>query len=796
MTKAAFSLPFSGDEQAAASLPRIVNPTYRETAMHNTRKLWTWLAVICVLSFTALGWVGTEIYLNAPPIPKSVVSAKGDVLFSEGQVDRGQEAWRAAGGQQLGTVWGHGSYLAPDWSADWLHREAVALREIWAKRDFGTAYKDLQPGQRAQLDVNLKEEMRRNTYDASNGSITLSPERAEAVKQVAGHYAGLFGNEASLDALRAQYAMKSGSLHDPVDREALTAFFFWSAWSATTDRPGQADLSYTSNWPHEPLVGNTPTANTGIWSVASVILMIGAIGGMIFFHSSRKEEDDPAAPKADPLFNLKPTPSMLATRKYFYVVIALILAQVGMGVITAHYAVEGQSFFGIPLGEILPYTVSRTIHTQFAVLWIATAWLATGLYIAPAISGVEPKFQKFGVNFLFYALLLIVAGSTLTGWLGTLQNIGNSFSFWVGNQGLEFTSMGRVWQILLFVGLILWVTLLGRGLWPALKKPSESRGVLAMVFLSAVCIGGFYATSLTWGRHTHYSMIEYWRWWLVHLWVEGFFEVFATAVIALLFTRLGLIRAATANSAIVLETIVFLFGGILGTLHHLYFTGTPTSVIAIGAMFSALEVVPLTMIGVEAYRNYRRAQAAPWVSAYKWAIFSFIAVGFWNLVGAGLLGFSINTPIALYYMQGMNMTAAHGHAALFGVYGMLGIGLMLFCLRGLVNRFAWSDKLLAVMFWSVNIGLAMMVFISLVPAGLYQAWASITHGVWFARSPEFVHSFLMELFVWLRVPGDIVFAIGVAALALFALRLLSGGKATASQGAGEATTLRSVTPGV
>jgi nitric oxide reductase subunit B len=309
-----------------------------------------------------------------------------------------------------------------------------------------------------------------------------------------------------------------------------------------------------------------------------------------------------------------------------------------------------------------------------------------------------------------------------------------------------------------------------------LKKPSESRGLIAMVFLSALCIGGFYATSLTWGRQTHYSMIEYWRWWLVHLWVEGFFEVFATAVIALLFSRLGLIRAATANSAIILETIVFLFGGILGTLHHLYFTGTPTSVIAIGAMFSALEVVPLAMIGIEAYKNYQRSKAAAWVQTYKWPILCFIAVGFWNVVGAGLLGFSINTPIALYYMQGMNMTAAHGHAALFGVYGMLGIGLMLFCLRGMFARDAWSDSLLGWMFWSVNIGLAMMVFMSLVPAGIYQAWASITHGVWFARSPEFVHSYLMELFVWLRVPGDIVFAFGTMFLALFAYRLLGIGR--------------------
>ena len=743
--------------------------------MHATRKLWTWLAIICLLSFSVLAWVGTEIYLQAPPIPKQIIDSRNKVLFTGEQIQRGQEAWLAAGGQQVGSVWGHGSYLAPDWSADWLHREALALREVRAQKDFGRSYDDLGAGAQAELNAMLKDEMRRNTYDAQGDQLTLSAERVTAIRQVAQHYAGLFGDEHSLDALRAQYAMKPGSLKDPADRQALTAFFFWSSWAAATDRPGETGLSYTSNWPHEPLIGNTPTAGAGIWSIASVILMIGAIAAMIFYHSTAKEEDDPKPPKDDPLFNLKATPSMKATKKYFFVVIGLILAQVGMGVITAHYAVEGQSFFGIPLAQILPFSISRTIHTQFAVLWIATAWLATGLYIAPAISGHEPKFQKLGVNLLFYALLFIVVGSTACGWIGSLQSLGIDFSFWFGNQGLEFTSMGRFWQLLLFVGLLFWVTLLGRGLWPALRTPSESRGLIAMVFLAAMCIGGFYATSLTWGQHTHYSMIEYWRWWLVHLWVEGFFEVFATAVIALLFTRLGLIRTATANSAIVLETIVFLFGGILGTLHHLYFTGTPTFVIAIGAMFSALEVVPLSMIGIEAYRNYQRSKAAPWVHAYKWPILCFIAVGFWNTVGAGLLGFSINTPIALYYMQGLNLTAAHGHAALFGVYGMLGIGLMLFCLRGLSERSAWSDNLLRPMFWLLNIGLAMMVFISLVPAGIYQAVASISKGMWFARSPAVVHSTFMENMVWLRVPGDVVFALGTLFLALFAYRLLTAG---------------------
>lgn len=750
----------------------------------SSRRLWRWLAITFLLSFAALGWMGREIYLAKPPIPAQVVAADGSPVFEAGAVEHGQQAWLSAGGQQLGSVWGHGSYVAPDWSADWLHREAVAMRDAVAKSRHGTSFANLQPAEQAAVGALVSEELRRNTYDAASGTLTLSATRAAVVRELAGHYEGLFGDDTALEGLREQYAMVKETLKNPADLKALPAFFFWSSWAAATDRPGQTHLSYTSNWPHEPLVGNEPTPGNGLWSIASIILLIAGVAFMIVWHSSHAEEADPKPPVNDPLFNLAPTPSMRATTKYFYVVIGLLLTQVLMGVVSAHYAVEGQSFFGLPLADILPFTVSRTIHTQLGVLWIATAWLATGLYIAPALSGKEPRFQKLGVNVLFYALLLIVVGSIACGWIGTQERLGTDFAFWLGNQGLEYTSMGRIWQYGLFAGLLIWLGLMARGLWPALKQPGESRGLVAMVFLSATCIGGFYASSLMWGQKSHYSMIEYWRWWLVHLWVEGFFEVFATAVIALIFSRLGLIRTAAANAAIVMETIVFLFGGILGTLHHLYFTGTPTSVIAVGAVFSALEVVPLTLVGFEAYRNFRRTQAAPWVANYRWIILCFVAVGFWNTVGAGLLGFAINPPISLYYVQGLNMTPAHGHAALFGVYGMLGIGLMLFCLRGLTPRALWRDSLLRPAFWGLNIGLAMMVFMSLLPSGIYQAWASVSQGLWYARSPEVIHSPLMTTFVWLRVPGDIVFAVGVLFLGAFAIGLLRRRRALeASDGA-------------
>ncbi len=740
--------------------------------MSSTSRLWRGLGIVFILSFAALGWLGREIYLAAPPIPHEVREAGGNILFSGDQIQQGQQAWLKAGGQQLGTVWGHGSYVAPDWSADWLHREATALQDVLASAAYGLPYSELGDAQRAVIDIRVKSAMRTNTYDSSKGVISLSPDRTKAVLTVKTHYEELFGNDPALTALRTQYAMPDDALPSQSDRTALAAFFFWSSWSAATDRPGESGLSYTSNWPYEPLVGNSMTNGSAIWTIVSIILLLAGIGIMVWWHSAHPEGELPAAPASDPLLKAVATPSMKATRKYFFVVVGLILVQIAMGAITAHYAVEGRSFFGLPLAQLLPYTVSRSIHTQFGVFWIATAWLATGLYVAPLLSGHEPRLQKLGVNALFYALLVIVVGSTACGWLGSLSHAGFHFDFWLGAQGLEYTNMGRIWQILLFVGLLFWLFLLGRALWPALKRPSETRGLIAMVFLSATCIVAFYASSLTWGQHTHYSMIEYWRWWLVHLWVEGFFEVFATAVVALIFTRLGLVAAASANRAIVAETIVFLFGGILGTLHHLYWTGTPTSVIAVGAVFSALEVVPLALLGIEGWHNYQRSKAAPWVAAYRWPILCFVAVGFWNTVGAGLLGFTINPPASLYYVQGLNLTPAHGHAALFGVYGMLGIGLTLFCLRGLFDRLVHADRLLAWSFWSLNIGLAMMVFMSLVPAGIYQASAAISHGLWYARSPDIVHSKVMEMLVWLRVPGDIVFAAGGLFLAAYAARLL------------------------
>ena len=740
------------------------------------RKLWVSLFLVIGLSFLTLGYFGTEIYRQAPPIPKRVVTTEGKVLFLGQQIKDGQNVWQSIGGQQVGSIWGHGAYLAPDWSADWLHREAVWLLDHWAEQSAGKTYEQLDLETQAALKQRLKKEIRTNTYHPETGDLVISPARAEAIAAVGGHYTSLFGNDPELKALRNAYALPVNTIKTPERQQWMNAFFFWAAWSCGTERPGSA-VTYTQNWPPEPIIDNRPTASIVVWSIFSVITLLAGIGAMVWYFAAQRHnarDDDSNVPSADPLLNLRPTPSMRATLKYFWVVALLIVVQVGLGAVTAHYGVEGDGFYGIPLSKWLPYSVARTWHTQLGIFWIATAWLATGLFIAPAVSGYEPKWQRAGVNFLFTCLLVIVGGSLFGEWLGVQQKLGLVTNFWFGHQGYEYVDLGRFWQIFLFVGLFVWLFLMGRALLPALRNPGPNRHLLALFVVASAAIGLFYGAGLMWGRQTHLAMAEYWRWWVVHLWVEGFFEVFATVVIAFLFTRMGLLKVVSATSAVLFSTIIFLLGGILGTMHHLYFSGTPTSVLALGATFSALEIVPLVLIGFEAYENLALTRAQAWVSAYRWPILFFVAVAFWNLVGAGLFGFLINPPIGLYFMQGLNTTPVHAHTALFGVYGMLGIGLLLFCLRGMNQQLVWKTKMLAFSFWSLNLGLVLMVVLSLLPIGLLQTWASVEHGMWYARSAEFLQTGLMEKLRWMRVIGDTIFALGALGLSWFILGLATG----------------------
>ena len=733
------------------------------------KKLWIAFALVVGISFAVLLYYGNQIYQQAPPVPEQVTNEEGELLFTGQDIKDGQNIWQSIGGQEVGSIWGHGAYVAPDWTADYLHREAQYLLNRWSQEEQGKAFNQLTEVEQATMERRLQVFLRKNTYDETTSTLVIHSQRYDAFRELYGHYAGLFMDEPALDELRADYAIARNSIRSEDRMEKMAQFFFWASWACVTERPG-SDVTYTHNWPPDEQIGNVPTSDLVLWTGFSIIMLLLGIGIMIFLQA-RTREEEPLKPVSDPLMNQTITPSMWAVKKYFWVVNLLILAQVLLGVITAHYGVEGDGFYGIDIASFIPYSITRTWHIQIAIFWIATAWLATGLYIAPSLSGRDPKYQKLGVNILFGALLIVVGGSLIGQWFGVMQRLNLVDNFWFGHQGYEYVDLGRFWQILLVVGLFLWLALMVRPILPIIRKGTSEKGLLILFLISCAAIALFYGAGLMWGRTTNLAVAEYWRWWVVHLWVEGFFEVFATVVAAFLFTRMGLLGIRSATHNVLFATIIFLTGGILGTFHHLYFTGTPTGVMALGATFSALEVVPLVLIGFEAYHNYRLSRATEWLKDYKWPIYFLLSVSFWNFLGAGIFGFIINPPIALFYMQGLNTTPVHGHAALFGVYGMLGIGLILFVLRSMYRKQQWNNKLISFTFWSLNIGLLLMVLLSLLPVGLMQTVASVKEGMWYARSAEFMQEPLVNTFKWLRTIGDTIFAVGTLTLFWFVYRL-------------------------
>jgi len=727
------------------------------------------LLFVLVAAFSVLIFGGTKINQHKPPLPAKVVDAAGTVVFTHDDIMGGQRFSLAHGGQHIGSIWGHGAYLAADWSADALHRTGLVTAGLArglapdAARAFSQRDLDaLEAGEKGRVTALVGEELHRNRYDAATDTLTLSRGQAAAVPALAAYYTELWGQGS--DAM----SIPKGVVKTAEQGRQLSAFFFWTAWAAGTNRPGETH-TYTANWPFDPLVGNGPLPSALVWSIASVVLLILGIGLAIYLYMRNRDEDE--APKFVPLSEPNPTPSQRATLPYFLVALVLFLLQAILGSVTGHYAVEGNKIFGVDLTHLVPYAATRTWHLQLAVFWIATCWLATGLVIGPAVGGKEPKGQKALVLTLLGALVVVVLGALTGTWAGIQGKLGNDYL--VGTQGYEYIELGRVWQVALIAGMLLWLGLVYRAIKPALQTEKDKGGLTHLLLYASVSIPLFYSVGLFYTPGSHISNADYWRWWVVHLWVENFFEVFATVALAFVLTRIGAVKQSSATRATYFSIILYLGSGIIGTFHHLYFTGSPLFITSLGATFSALEVVPLTLLGFEVCQTLKLAKMGGDAHPYRWPLYFFTAVAFWNMVGAGVFGFLINPPIVLYYAQGLNTTPIHSHGALFGVYGFLAIALMLFSVRNLVRKAAWSDQLLKYAFWGLNIGLAGMMLLSLLPAGIYQLAIAVERGIWYARSPAVTGSAFIHTVTWLRVVPDLVFDAGAVALVGFLVRAIA-----------------------
>ncbi len=709
---------------------------------------WRYAVVsIVVAGFGVLIGIAIHTYTGpvGPPIPARVVDMAGQVVFTGADVAAGQQVFLKHALMDNGTIWGHGAYLGPDFSAAYLHELA---------RDCD------DPAMLAE-----------NRYDAATDTLLYTPPEAASYRRQLERWRAYF------DGSTASRGLSPKTIRDPEELRQLVAFFAWAAWASAARAPGRND-SYTLNFPYEPLLGNGPSADAILWSALSLIALLAGTAGVLFAFGrfdflgwkGRHEDIHPQ------LLPGSVTPGQRATLKFFVVVALLFLFQVMVGGAIAHYRSQPGSFYGLDLAALLPSSILRTWHLQSAIFWIATAYVGGGLFLASSLGRREPAKQSSGINALWMALVVVVAGSLIGELVGMKQEAGRLW-FWLGHQGWEYLELGRAWQVLLALGLVGWVALLVRAVGSARRDP-EQKEIATLFLIAAATIPVFYLPAFFFGSTSRFTVVDTWRFWIVHLWVEAFMELFVTVMVATLFYKLGMVTRQTATRVIYLDAVLFLGSGILGTGHHWYWTGQTVTAMALSATFSAMEVVPLILLTLDAADFMRLTRGRCDVCGkslrlpHKWTFYFLISVGVWNFIGAGIFGFLINLPVVSYYEAGTNLTANHGHAAFMGVFGMLAVALLVFVLRQSSSDAHWErmQKWLRLSYWGLNLGLAGMVVLNLFPSGVLQLLDAIRNGYWHARGPEFSGRPLIAALEWARLPADLAFIfLGVVPLVIVTL---------------------------
>ena len=706
----------------------------------------TWLQIaglVIIVGFFVLVLLAYLTYKSDPPIPDRVVDPSGRVVFTGNDVRAGQKVFLHHGLMEYGSIFGHGAYLGPDFTDDYLHRSSAIVETELGGGGSDSAHQE------------TIDQFQTNRYDPDTKTLPYSAQQASAFGQLEHHYSDF------LDSDTTRYGLRPNPVNSPKEIHQLTSFFAWSAWAAATRRPGH-NYSYTNNWPPENQVGNAPSANVIVWSVISLIALLGGIG-VLFAAFGRWRMGWQGRDQATLSFrapgDVALTPGQRATAWFFFVMAALFLLQTLVGGMSQHYRAELDGFFGIDIAKVFPYNLVRTWHVQLAIFFVSTSFVAAGIFLAPMIAGREPRGQSKLAFALLGALVVVVFGSLI----GEFADIHNWFSGSIfGDQGFEYLDLGRFWQILLIIGLCVWGFILYRGLKGRLTK--ERVGNMPwLFFLAALAIPAFYAVGLLVNAGENFTITDYWRFWVVHLWVEDFLELFTTTMVAYVFVLLGVVKERVALTVVLLDIILYSVGGVIGTMHHLYFSGAPAENMALGAFFSALEVMPLTFLTVEAWSFLQLGARQEAKSAtpfpHRWAVMFLVAVGFWNFLGAGIFGFLINLPIVSYYEIGTALTANHAHTSMMGVYGMLAVGLALFCLRYLIPTERWNERAAKMSFWGLNIGLAWMSFATLFPLGIRQIYESVNNGYFHARSLDYLSTNTNTVIEWLRLPGDAYFIV-------------------------------------
>ena len=724
---------------------------------------WLPLLIIFVISAAGVTMIGIHTYTEAPPIPNYVSSKKGTV-FSKEDILKGQAVFQKYALMEYGTMFGDGANRGPDFTAEALHQISQFMNDYYWSQQQGTENDLVFKG----ISEKVKEEIKANRHNKNDNSVLLTDAQTFAATALINYYHKKFKNTFSKGAFTP-----GGYITDAGDIRSLTAFFFWGAWVCGVERPGE-HYSYTHNWPYDPQAGNTPSSAIILWSIIGSLGLVFGLGIVLYYHGKLEKLDDDAYTRKAQSFMTKtevgrfqPDAVQRATYKFFYVAILLFSVQVLAGILTVHDFVGLVHFFGFNISEALPITVTRSWHVQLSLLWISACWIGASFFMMSMVSPGQSRKQVVLINTIFWLTVVLVAGSFAGILLGPKGLIGKNW-YWLGHQGWEYVEIGKLWQIILGIVFIIWAITLYRGVKPVmkLKQPWALPNWLVYATFSIILllISGFIATP-----RTNFVIADFWRWMVVHMWAEAFFEVFTTVLIGYFMVMMGLVSKQATIRVIYLATLLFLGSGLLGISHNFYWNAKPVGTMALGAVFSTLQVIPLVLLTLEAWRfsklpkvlennNGRTTELRRF--GFSEVFLFLVGVNFWNFFGAGVLGFIINLPIANYYEHGTYLTVNHGHAALMGVYGNLALAAVLFCCQLLFKAERWSSSLVRTIFWSLNVGLLLMVFLDLFPAGILQFKTVTERGLWFARSSSFTEGTAFQTLTWLRIIGGSLFTVG------------------------------------
>lgn len=723
------------------------------------------LLVVAILTFGTLAWATVLTYRTAPPQPERFIAADGTMVMTGQDIVAGKGGFQKADLMDYGSLYGMGSYYGEDYTASTLVHLGMATQNNIALATTGTPFANLAEERQAAAKVTMQRVLQ--GIDLTKSVVILPNSVAGAVVTVRNELAKSLKMADPASGWTPAYSLSPQLAQQTAD------FLVFSALTTVARRPGLT-WSWTQNWPYEPLVGNTPTTNTFRWTWISFCFTFFAFGAVIFIYQFFLNNPDDAP--MDPVLSaFRPlTASQKRIGKYFLVVAALLLVQIAAGILMAHSYYDRTSFYGIAINDFLPFNFLRDVHIQTPIVWIGLSWIGAALFLAPSIAGgQEAKGQRVLVDLLFWATLLIVAGALIGDYLGIMGVIDKGW-FWFGNQGLSYIQLGRFWQIGFFIGLIFWCVLVMRALWPTTAMWWKAAGQFwtgrirmeHLIWAATINIAVLYAFGMIplTGIEKSFTLTDFWRWWVVHLWVEQSFEFFAATMSAYLLMAVGLVSRKLAERATYFEIILIFLGGVLGTGHHLYWAGGPSMWVPMGSMFSFIEVLPLVLLIIEAINHYRLIKA-DLAFKYRLAYTYIIGAAFWNFVGAGVFGGgTLNAPLVNYYEHGTFLTLNHAHTALFGAFGELAIGLIYFCLRYVAaDRRPFSERLGLIAFWLYNAGLVLWIFLNFFPIGWAQLDAVYEHGLAYARSSAFYDTMLF--WQWMRLPGDVLFAVAAVLMA-------------------------------